>query len=183
MSAIQILWVDDEIDLLRPHIIFLEQHGYQVTPCVSGADALDLLQEQSYDLVFLDEQMPGLSGLETLARIAPLYPYLPVVMVTKSEEEHLMNEAISRQIADYLIKPVNPHQLLLSLKKVLHREQIVTEATQQNYIQAFRELSLRINSAGTIDEWMAIYKEISKWVMQVDNYLSLIHISEPTRPY
>ena len=100
MSAIQILWVDDEIDLLRPHIIFLEQHGYQVTPCVSGADALDLLQEQAYDLVFLDEQMPGLSGLETLARIAPLYPYLPVVMVTKSEEEHLMNEAISRQIAD-----------------------------------------------------------------------------------
>lgn len=171
MSAIQILWVDDEIDLLRPHIIFLEQHGYQVTPCVSGADALDLLQEQAYDLVFLDEQMPGLSGLETLARIAPLYPYLPVVMVTKSEEEHLMNEAISRQIADYLIKPVNPHQLLLSLKKVLHREQIVTEATQQNYIQAFRELSLRINSAGTIDEWMAVYKEISKWVMQVDNYL------------
>jgi len=170
-NASRILWVDDEIDLLRPHIIFLSQRGYEVTPCVSGSDALELLGEQTFDLIFLDEQMPGLSGIEVLERLAKSHPFIPVVMVTKSEEEQLMNQAISHQIADYLIKPVNPNQLLLSIKKVLHRDKLVSEATQQSYLQAFRDLSLRINSAGTVEEWMAIYKEISQWTMNMDSHL------------
>ena len=129
----QILWADDEIDLLKPHILFLKNKGYEVTPVLSGADAIEAVQSQTFDLIFLDEHMPGLTGLDTLQRIKELRPFVPIVMVTKSEEEELMNQAIGGKITDYLIKPVNPNQLLLALKKNLHQSSIINEATMMNY--------------------------------------------------
>lgn len=125
-----ILWADDEIDLLKPHILFLKQKGYEVTPVCSGGDALDLFQDKNFDIVFLDENMPGMSGLETLAQMKNLKPHIPVVMVTKSEEERIMEEAIGSHISDYLIKPINPNQLLLSVKKILENKRIITEKNQ-----------------------------------------------------
>ena len=119
MNKIKILWVDDEIDLLKPHIIFLEKKNYDVTTCNNGQDAIDLFEETKFDIVFLDENMPGLSGLETLSEIKEKKSSIPVIMITKSEEEYIMEEAIGSKIADYLIKPVNPNQILLSLKKNL----------------------------------------------------------------
>ena len=118
MQRYSILWADDEIDLLKPHILFLKDKGYDVTAVNSGADAIEQIQEQTYDLVFLDENMPGLTGLETLAEIKAARPTVPVVMITKSEEEHIMEDAIGAKIADYLIKPLNPNQILLSVKKL-----------------------------------------------------------------
>jgi len=131
MTNGQLLWVDDEMELLKAHVIFLEKKGYEVTTVSNGPDAIDLCRERNFDLVLLDEQMPGLSGLETLQRIKELHPALPVVMVTKSEEENIMEQAIGQKIADYLIKPVNPNQILLTLKKNIHRREIVTETVQQ----------------------------------------------------
>ena len=127
MKNIQILWVDDEIDLLKPHILFLEHKNYEVTPCTNGSDAIDLVSKKSFDIVFLDENMPGISGLETLSEIKQQQANLPVVMITKSEEEYIMEEAIGSKIADYLIKPVNPNQILLSLKKNLDHSRLVSE--------------------------------------------------------
>ena len=115
----KVLWADDEIDLLKPHILFLQDKGYEVVPVVSGQDAIDCCKEQSFDIIFLDENMPGLTGLETLSLIKEIDPNVPVVMVTKSEEESIMNQAIGNKIADYLIKPVNPNQLLLSINRSL----------------------------------------------------------------
>lgn len=125
-----LLWVDDEIELLKAHIIFLEKKGYEVVTVSNGADAIDQFRTQTFDLVLLDEQMPGLSGLETLQKLKEIQPATPIVMVTKSEEEDIMNQAIGSKIADYLIKPVNPSQILLTLKKNIHRKEIVTEVTQ-----------------------------------------------------
>ena len=125
MSTINILWVDDEIEFLKPHIIFLEQKNYKVTPCKSGTEALILIKENDFDIVFLDENMPGLSGLETLSELKEIKATLPVVMITKSEEEYIMEDAIGNKIADYLIKPVNPNQILLSLKKNLDHDRLV----------------------------------------------------------
>ena len=133
MSNGLLLWVDDEIELLKAHIIFLEKKGYEVVTVSNGADAIDQCQTQTFDLVLLDEQMPGLSGLETLQRIKEIQPATPIVMVTKSEEEDIMNQAIGAKIADYLIKPVNPNQILLTLKKNIHQKEIVTEVTQSGY--------------------------------------------------
>jgi DNA-binding response OmpR family regulator len=127
MEAIKILWVDDEIDLLKPHILFLERKNYQVTTCNNGADAIEVFQDQSFDIVFLDENMPGLSGLEVLQELKEIKSTVPVIMITKSEEESIMEEAIGSKIADYLIKPVNPNQILLSLKKNLDHSRLVTE--------------------------------------------------------
>ena len=135
---IQILWADDEIDLLKPHIIYLEKKGYGVTSAKSGDEALDLLEENSYDLIFLDENMPGLSGLETLTIIKEKYANIPVIMITKSEEESIMEEAIGSKIADYLIKPVNPNQILLAIKKNIDSTRLVEEKTTSNYQQEFR---------------------------------------------
>src|SRR5690606_16441291 len=129
MNEIKILWVDDEIDLLKPHILFLEKKNYKVTTANNGQDALDLFDEESFDIVFLDENMPGLSGLETLAEIKEKKSSVPVIMITKSEEEYIMEEAIGSKIADYLIKPVNPNQILLSLKKNLDNSRLVSEKT------------------------------------------------------
>ena len=142
MQNYQILWADDEIDLLKPHIIFLENKGYQITPVNNGSEAVDLCKEQKFDIVFLDENMPGMTGLETLSLIKSNSPNLPVVMITKSEEEYIMEEAIGSKIADYLIKPLNPNQILLSVKKILDNQRLVAEKTNQSYQQDFRNISM-----------------------------------------
>ena len=140
----KVLWADDEIDLLKPHILFLQDKGYEVVPVVSGQDAIDCCKEQSFDIIFLDENMPGLTGLETLSLIKEIDPNVPVVMVTKSEEESIMNQAIGNKIADYLIKPVNPNQLLLSIKKNVHKNVIISETTTVGYQQEFGRIGMQI---------------------------------------
>ena len=165
----RLLWVDDEIDLLKAHILFLEKKGYDVDTASNGYDALDMCQKERYDLILLDENMPGLSGLETLARIKDLHPAVPVVMVTKSEEENIMNQAIGAKISDYLIKPVNPTQILLSLKKNIHSREIVSEATQTAYQQNFGRLSMQINDSLTIQDWMEVYRTIVRWELELQD--------------
>ncbi len=164
---VTILWVDDEIDLLRPHIIFLEQRGYQLETTTNGNDAIEMVEKGAYDLVFLDENMPGLSGLETLARVKELKPNLPVVMITKSEEESIMDQAVGAKIADYLIKPVNPNQVLLSIKKHVHMHTLVSEKTTSDYQQAFGKIGMQINSARTFNDWVSIYKKLCQWSIQL----------------
>lgn len=164
----QILWADDEIDLLKPHILFLAQKGYEVTPALSGVDALDAIQTQHFDLIFLDEHMPGLTGLDTLQRIKEINPYIPIVMVTKSEEEQLMNQAIGGKIADYLIKPVNPNQLLLSLKKNLHKSSIISETMTTNYRQEFTKLSMNMSDKLSLDEWKDLYRRLVYWEIELE---------------
>src|SRR5436190_693398 len=137
MENVRILWVDDEIDLLKPHLLFLEEKGYAVETASNGNDALEMVRKTPYDMLFLDENMPGLSGLETLTRLKNIHPDLPVIMITKSEEEHLMEEAIGSKIADYLIKPVNPNQILLALKKNLENKRLISERTTSAYQQEF----------------------------------------------
>ncbi len=167
MNNGRLLWVDDEIELLRAHIIFLEKKGYDVVKATNGADAIDLCTQQTFDLILLDEHMPGLSGLETLSRIKRAEPSIPVVMVTKSEEEDIMEQAIGSQIADYLIKPVNPNQILLCLKKNIHKKEIVTEVTQTGYRKAFMELGESIQDAGSPEEWMDVYRRLVYWELQL----------------
>lgn len=164
-----ILWADDEIDLLKPHILFLQNKGYEVIPAVSGNEAIDLLEKENVDIIFLDENMPGLSGIETLKHIKTILPHTPVVMITKSEEEHIMEDAIGSNIADYLIKPVNPNQILLCLKKNIENTQIVTEKNTLDYQQAFRDISLKISNSNSILEWEMIYKELIHWELRLDN--------------
>ena len=141
----RLLWVDDEIEHLKPHIFFLNEKGFQVDTATNGKDAIAILSKQSYSLVFLDENMPGLSGLETLMRIKELQPSLPIVMVTKSEEEEIMDQAIGSKIADYLIKPVNPKQVLSSLKKILGRQSLITKKATTDYQSVFSQIGLRLN--------------------------------------
>ena len=169
MSEISILWVDDEIDLLKPHIIFLEKKGYAVSECTNGADAIDLCEEHNYDIVFLDENMPGLSGLETLTEIKSKLPNLPIVMITKSEEEYIMEDAIGNKIADYLIKPVNPHQILLSLKKNLDHSRLVSEKTTSNYQQEFRKIAMDLAMVNSYEEWVDVYKKLVYWELELEN--------------
>lgn len=168
MQQYQILWADDEIELLKPHILFLEKKGYHVTPVNSGADALDKFQEDNYDVVFLDENMPGMSGLETLAQLKIMKPHVPVVMITKSEEEHIMEEAIGSKIADYLIKPLNPNQILLSVKKILESKRIVTEKTNQQYQQDFRNITNAFSEEMTHESWVDIYKKLIFWELEIE---------------
>ncbi len=169
MSSIQILWVDDEIDLLKPHIIFLEQRNYKVTTCKSGTEAIDALGLEKFDIVFLDENMPGLTGLETLTEIKERQDNLPVVMITKSEEEYIMEEAIGNKIADYLIKPVNPNQILLSLKKNLDHSRLISEKTTSNYQQEFRKIAMDLAMVSTHDDWVALYQKLIYWEIQLEN--------------
>ncbi len=166
--SIKILWADDEIDLLKPHIIFLEQKGYDVSIAQSGDEALDLVLNNNYDIIFLDENMPGLTGLETLSRIKAKHPRLPVVMITKSEEESIMNEAIGSNISDYLIKPVNPHQILLSLKKNLENKKLMSEKTTMGYQQEFRQISMEISDRPDVGLWDDIYRKIIYWELELD---------------
>jgi CheY-like chemotaxis protein len=159
----RILWADDEIDLLKPHVLFLEAKGYAVETVSNGADAVDRAQSERYDVVFLDEQMPGLGGLDALHQIKGARPETPVVMITKSEEEHIMEDAIGRQIADYLIKPVNPKQILLSVKKILEGEAIRGEAVQRDYLQGFGQLSARIGGDLDAAEWAEVYEQLVRY--------------------
>ena len=169
MKKDKLLWIDDEIGLLRPHILFLQGKGYEVETATNGVDALDLCRNTAYDLIFLDENMPGLNGLETLERIKDLRPAVPVVMITKSEEENIMDMAIGQKIADYLIKPVNPNQILLSLKKNLHRQDIVNETAQERYRQDFGKIGMQINDSLTPDEWAELYRRLVYWELELES--------------
>ena len=169
MSNGLLLWVDDEVELLRAHILFLEKKGYEVHTVSNGSDAVDQCRQQTFDLILLDEQMPGLSGLETLQEIKNIQPATPVVMVTRSEEENIMDQAIGSKIADYLIKPVNPNQILLTLKKNIHRKAIETEVTQSGYQQNFMEISMQIQSCQTHQDWINIYKTLVRWELELSN--------------
>ena len=155
---ISILWVDDEIELLKPHIIYLQEKGYKITPVNSGNEALEVLDESLFQLVFLDENMPGLSGLETLSLIKKKRPNLPIVMITKNEEESIMEEAIGSKISDYLIKPVNPSQILLSIKKNIDTGRLIEEKTTRDYQTEFRNIAMSISSNLDKHEWRDIYK-------------------------
>lgn len=163
----KILWADDEIDLLKPHILFLKQKGYDVTTVNNGADALDKVDGQPFDLIILDENMPGISGLETLSRIKQVQPDVPVIMITKSEEENIMNQAIGNKIADYLIKPVNPNQILMSLKKNLHSGVLVSQKATSDYQQDFRAITEQIASTTDIDGWYELYRKLVFWEMEL----------------
>lgn len=168
MEKFRLIWADDEIDLLKPHILFLQEKGYHVDTARSGDDALEMISGQPYDLVFLDENMPGISGLEALARIKQQQPQLPVVMVTKSEEEYIMEDAIGSKISDYLIKPVNPRQLLSSVKKILDNKRLVDEKNATAYQAEFRELNLKINERLTLKEWEEVYRKLVFWELELE---------------
>ncbi|MGB0974531.1 MAG: response regulator [Flavobacteriaceae bacterium] len=168
MNTIKILWVDDEIDLLKPHIIFLEKKNCEVTTCVSGAEALDIIASTNFDIIFLDENMPGLTGLETLYEIKERKAHIPVVMITKSEEEHLMEEAIGSKIADYLIKPVNPNQILHSIKKNLDFSRLISEKTTSNYQQEFRKIAMDMAMINSWDEWVELYQKLIYWELELE---------------
>lgn len=167
MRKISILWTDDEIDLLRPHIIFLREKGYDVDTATNGMDAVDLVKKNYYDIIFLDENMPGLSGLETLGRIKTVVPHVPVVMITKNEEESIMDEAIGSKISDYLIKPVNPRQILLSLKKNIEKKRLITEQTTSDYQNEFRQIGARLSNRLSVDEWIDIYRTLVYWELEL----------------
>ena len=167
MSNGKLLWVDDEIEMLRAHILFLEKKGYELRTVTNGTDALDACNEEDFDLILLDENMPGLSGLETLAHIKEIHPSVPVVMVTKSEEENIMDQAIGSKIADYLIKPVNPNQILLTLKKNIHKREIVNEVTQSSYQQRFGEIGMQINDSLSAEDWIEVYKRLVYWELEL----------------
>jgi DNA-binding response OmpR family regulator len=167
MDKIQILWADDEIDLLKPHILFLKEKGYEVSTATSGNDAIELIGKQDFDIVFLDENMPGLSGLETLTRIKNQKNEIPVVMITKSEEENLMEDAIGSKIADYLIKPVNPNQILLSLKKILDNKKLVSAKTTSGYQQDFRNIGMTLSDRLSWEEWTEVYRKLIFWELEL----------------
>ena len=173
--AYKLLWADDEIELLNAHIIFLRGKGYEVTKVTNGPDAIEACKEEAFDLILLDENMPGLTGLETLSRIKQMLPTTPVVMVTKSEEEDIMEQAIGSKIADYLIKPVNPNQILLTLKKNIHSKEIVAEKANSAYQQNFGKLAMQISDARTIDEWQAVYRNIVYWELQLESADTQMH--------
>ena len=169
MTTGHLLWVDDEIEMLRAHIIFLEKKGYDVTTVNNGNDAIEECRKRNFDLVLLDEMMPGITGLETLQQIKEISPSTPIVMVTKSVEENIMDQAIGQKIADYLIKPVNPSQILLALKKNIHKKQIVTEVTQTGYRKEFQDIAMRIMDCSTLDDWKDIYRRLVRWELELSS--------------
>ncbi|HYH56354.1 MAG TPA: bifunctional response regulator/alkaline phosphatase family protein, partial [Anseongella sp.] len=168
MQETTILWADDEIDLLKPHILFLNDKGYKVKTVTNGSDALDAIKNEHFDLVFLDENMPGLTGLETLAEVKNFKYDLPVVLITKNEEEPVMEDAIGAKIDDYLIKPVNPKQVLLTIKKILDNKRLVTAKTTSAYQQDFMSLGLTLNENLSFDEWAEVYKKLVYWELQLE---------------
>lgn len=169
MEQIKILWVDDEIDLLKPHILFLEKKNYNVTTCNNGRDAVDIFEDGNFDIVFLDENMPGMSGLETLSEIKEKKSSTPVIMITKSEEEYIMEEAIGSKIADYLIKPVNPNQILLSLKKNLDHSQLISKKTTLDYQKEFRKIAMEMAMVNSYEDWVELYKKLIFWELELEN--------------
>ena len=164
-----ILWADDEMELLKPYVIYLKEKGYEVLSATNGQDAIDIFRNEVVDIVFLDENMPGLSGLETLETMKSLRADVPIVMITKSEEERIMEQAIGAKIADYLIKPVNPSQILLCLKKHVHQREIVEKHTNKSYQEEFSDIGFMIDTAKTLDEWIAIYKTLSRWDIELQD--------------
>lgn len=164
----KILWADDEIDSLKPHIIFLENKEHEVTAVNSGNEAIEEFKKDSFDIVFLDENMPGMNGLKTLEEIKILNPTTPVIMITKSEEEMIMEEAIGRQISDYLIKPVNPHQILMAIKKILDSKRLISESNTLSYQQNFREISNDLNNSMNLNEWIELFKKLNFWELQLE---------------
>jgi CheY-like chemotaxis protein len=209
-KKIRILWTDDEIDLLKPYILFLEEKGYQVMTASNGDDAIDLVKNHHFDIVFLDEHMPGLSGIETLNIIKSYSSNIPVVMITKSEEENIMDAAIGSKIADYLIKPVNPNQILLIIKKNIETKKLITKETTSAYRSEFSKIGMKVNNAATFNDWIEIYKTLIYWELELEksidsgmndifnmqkseadlefgkfikkNYLSWFHKNEQNRP-
>jgi CheY-like chemotaxis protein len=168
MNEIKILWVDDEIDMLKPHILFLEKKNYKVTTANNGQDALDLFDEENFDIVFLDENMPGLSGLEVLGMMKERKSSVPVIMITKSEEEYIMEDAIGSKIADYLIKPVNPNQILLSLKKNLDHSRLISSKTTLDYQKEFRKISMDMGMVNSWEDWVDMYKRLIYWELELE---------------
>ena len=168
MEKIQLLWADDEIELLKPHILFLTQKGYDITTAKSGDEALELIKEKDFDAVLLDENMPGLSGLETLNRLKTMKSGLPIIMITKSEEEYIMDDAIGSKIADYLIKPVNPNQIFLSLKKTLDNKRLISEKTTTEYRKDFRQIGMTLSDKLNFNEWADVFKKIVYWDLELD---------------
>ena len=168
MQRYSILWADDEIDLLKPHILFLTAKGYDITPVNNGAEAIDKCNSETFDIVFLDENMPGMSGLETLTFIKASKPNLPVIMITKSEEEYIMEEAIGSKIADYLIKPLNPNQILISVKKILDNKRLVNQKTTMGYQQDFRNIMMAFNDHMSHSEWADLYKKLVYWEIEME---------------
>ena len=168
MRTEKLLWADDEIDLLKPYVLFLEEKGFEVVTVCSGQDAVDCVRGQNFDLIFLDENMPGLSGLETLSIIKEISPEVPVVMITKSEDEGIMNQAIGSKIADYLIKPVNPSQILLSIKKNIHKTQIINKTVTTDYQKDFSKIGMQINDSFSADDWKEVYKKLVYWELQLE---------------
>ncbi|MGQ2091927.1 T9SS response regulator signal transducer PorX [Ornithobacterium rhinotracheale] len=167
--AIKILWVDDEIELLKSHFIFLEKKGYATTKINNATDAIELLKKENFSALLLDENMPGMSGLEAIQKIKEIRPNLPIIMVTKNEEEHIMEEAIGSHIADYLIKPVNPNQILLSLKKILEGSKLITEKAVVDYQMAFRNIAMEIMNAHDFEDWENVYKKLVHWEIILEN--------------
>ncbi len=167
-STTNILWADDEIDVLKPHILFLHEKGYNVETFTNGSDALDAFRAKHFDLIFLDENMPGLTGLETLVEMKALKPDIPVVLITKNEEEHLMEDAIGSKIDDYLIKPVNPKQILLTIKKIIDNKRLVSAKTSSAYQQDFRNLGMTLSDNLNFDEWAEVYKKLIFWELQLE---------------
>lgn len=163
----RLLWVDDEIEMLKAHILFLQKKDYEVMTANNGADAIDLCRSNRFDLILLDENMPGLSGLETLTHLKEIAPTVPVVMVTKNEEEDLMDQAIGSKISDYLIKPVNPSQVLLTLKKNIHQREIVQEVTQTGYRQEFSRIDMQLSENLSAGDWKELYKRLVHWELEL----------------
>lgn len=167
-KKVRILWADDEIELLKPHIMFLTSKGYEVVPVNNGGAAIDLAKEEHFDIIFLDEQMPGISGLDALPEIKQVAPNVPVVMITKSEAENIMDAAIGSKIADYLIKPVNPNQILLSLKKNLERGELITQKTTSNYQMEFTRLGMQIGETRHWSDWVDMYRKLIYWDLELE---------------
>lgn len=180
MDQIKILWVDDEIDYLKPHILFLEKKNYHVTTCNNGLDAIEIFENENFDIVFLDENMPGMSGLETLSEMKEKKSAIPMIMITKSEEEYIMEEAIGSKIADYLIKPVNPNQILLSLKKNLDNSKLISQKTTLDYQKEFRKIAMEMGMVNSYEDWIELYKKLLFWELQLEdiNDQSMIEILE-----
>ncbi|MBN2787000.1 MAG: response regulator, partial [Paludibacteraceae bacterium] len=165
----KILWTDDEIDLLKPHILFLENKGYEVTTANNGQDAIELCRTNNFDIIFLDENMPGLSGLQTLSHIKIINSNIPVVMITKNEEENIMDMAIGSKIADYLIKPINPNQILLAIKKHVYKNNIISEQVTTNYRTEFAKIGMQINECVSHSDWANLYKKLIYWELELDS--------------
>ena len=172
MIKTKILWIDDEVELLKPHILFLEERGYKMFSSNNGNDALEIIKKEKFDIIILDENMPGLGGIETLEQIKLKNPNLPVIMVTKNEEEHIMDQAIGSKISDYLIKPVNPNQILLSLKKILNHKTLINETIENNYQKEFSKISLEVLDLNSFNDWREFYKKLIYWELELDSLSS-----------